>query len=155
MIAASLLFLLFGLDNLIGRLESLALLAGIVGFTGWTIRNARNGSGRGGERPGAPAVDRAPRLYLFMAGSLIVGVAGLALSVGIGSDSDAIDQSALLLVRAIEIDPTYPDPYCFLGIIERSTERLDVCLAANPPAEVRGLVEALRSEIESGAVDGE
>ena len=70
--------------------------------------------------------------------------------MGIGSDSEALDQSALLLVRAIEIDPSYPDPYCFLGIIERSAERLDVCLAANPPAEVRGLVEALRAELIEG-----
>lgn len=71
----------------------------------------------------------------------------LVLSVGIDSEGEAIVESARLLERAIEVDPTYPDPYCFLGIIERSAARLDVCLAANPPAEVRGLVEALRSEI--------
>jgi hypothetical protein len=73
----------------------------------------------------------------------------VVVSVGISSEGEAIDESARLLDRAIEIDPTYPDPYCFLGIIERSADRLDVCLAANPPAEVRGLVEALRSEVES------
>ncbi len=71
----------------------------------------------------------------------------LVLSVGINSESEAVDESALLLERAIQIDPSYPDPYCFLGIIERSTDRLDVCLEANPPAEVRSLVEALRDEI--------
>ena len=75
----------------------------------------------------------------------------LVLSVGINSEGEAIDESARLLERAIEIDPSYPDPYCFLGIVERSVERLDVCLASNPPAEVRGLVEALRAEVAAEA----
>lgn len=75
----------------------------------------------------------------------------LVLSVGINSEGEAIDESARLLERAIEVDPSYPDPYCFLGIVERSVDRLDVCLAANPPAEVRGLVEALRAEVAAEA----
>ncbi|MGB0800919.1 MAG: hypothetical protein ACPGSH_04060, partial [Ilumatobacteraceae bacterium] len=59
------------------------------------------------------------------------------------------------LVAAIEADPTYPDPFCFLGIIQyrfvgdASTARplIDGCLAADPPGEVRGLVEGLAAEL--------
>ena len=67
---------------------------------------------------------------------------------------EAIDS----LLTATEVDPTYPDPECFLGIIydrlgqpDLALVRLDTCLAANPPAEVRGLVESLR---DSAAADG-
>lgn len=57
------------------------------------------------------------------------------------------------LTRAIEIDPTYPDPWCFRGIItyrfleqpDLATDDLDQCLAFNPPAYVRTLVEAMLS----------
>jgi hypothetical protein len=53
------------------------------------------------------------------------------------------------LERAMEIDPRYPDAICFAGILavrtgggdEVARERLEGCLAARPPAEVRGLVE--------------
>jgi len=59
------------------------------------------------------------------------------------------------LVAAIESDPTYPDPFCFLGIIQfrfvgdATTARplIDGCLAADPPGEVRGLVEGLAAEL--------
>ena len=63
---------------------------------------------------------------------------------------DAIDQ----LIRATEVDPDYPDPECFLGIVygnlgqnDLAVPRLDVCLAADPPADVRGLVEGLRADL--------
>ena len=63
---------------------------------------------------------------------------------------EAIDS----LLAANAIDPTYPDPECFLGIIydrlgqaDLALPRLDACLAANPPAEVRGLVESLRDSV--------
>ena len=59
------------------------------------------------------------------------------------------------LVAAIESDPTYPDPFCFLGLIQfrfvgdATTARplIDGCLAADPPGEVRGLVEGLAAEL--------
>jgi len=59
------------------------------------------------------------------------------------------------LISAIESDPTYPDPFCFLGIIQyrfvgdAATARplIDGCLAADPPGEVRGLVEGLAAEL--------
>jgi tetratricopeptide (TPR) repeat protein len=67
------------------------------------------------------------------------------------------------LLTAADVDPTYADPQCFLGVIlfrdlgqaDDALERLDVCLELDPPADVRGLVEGLRSEviaaIEAGA----
>jgi hypothetical protein len=59
------------------------------------------------------------------------------------------------LEAAVDADPTYPDPYCFLGIIQfrfvgdATTARplIDGCLAADPPGEVRGLVEGLAAEL--------
>lgn len=57
------------------------------------------------------------------------------------------------LARAIELDPTYPDPWCFRGIVtyrllrqpELATDDLDQCLAFNPPADVRELIEGMRA----------
>lgn len=53
------------------------------------------------------------------------------------------------LERAMELDPDYPDALCFAGILavrsgegdDIARERLEGCLAARPPAEVRGLVQ--------------
>lgn len=65
-------------------------------------------------------------------------------------------QAALSSLRkATETDPAYPDPQCFLGIVwyvdlqdpRTALPYVDTCLASNPPAEVRGLVEALRVQI--------
>lgn len=62
----------------------------------------------------------------------------------------AIDQ----LLRATELDSDYPDPECFLGIVYARLEqndlalpRLDECLDANPPSDVRVLVEGLRARV--------
>lgn len=60
------------------------------------------------------------------------------------------------LERAMEIDPRYPDAICFAGILavrtgagdEVARERLEGCLAARPPAEVRGLVENVLARLE-------
>lgn len=71
---------------------------------------------------------------------------------------DAIDQ----LLLATEVDPDYPDPECFLGIVygnlgqnDLALPRLDQCLAANPPADVRGLVEGLRAELAADVDNGD
>ena len=61
------------------------------------------------------------------------------------------------LGRAIELDPAYPDAMCFLGIVvfrdggdaASASEFLDKCIARQPPAEVRGLVESLRTEVDA------
>ena len=65
------------------------------------------------------------------------------------------------LGRAIELDPAYPDAMCFLGIVvfrdggdaASAKEFLDRCIERNPPAEVRGLVESLRTEVEAALGD--
>ncbi len=79
----------------------------------------------------------------------------LAISSRALSDSDEITatltESADLLGRAIAVDPEYPDSYCFLGVIQanflgavqEAQPFLQECLAANPPADVRSLVEGL------------
>ncbi|MGI9645064.1 MAG: hypothetical protein ACR2O6_07125, partial [Ilumatobacteraceae bacterium] len=59
-----------------------------------------------------------------------------------------LDASRLALAQAIEIDPDYADPYCFLAIIEHSFRddpvaalpRVERCEASNPPADVADLV---------------
>lgn len=72
-----------------------------------------------------------------------------------GRATTALEESAAALLRAIEIDPEYPDPFCFLGIVqfrfvgdaEVALPLVDGCLAADPPADVRGLVEELRDDV--------
>lgn len=90
----------------------------------------------------------------------------LALTTIGSDDADAsqatLDEAVESLVAAIEADRTYPDPYCFLGIIEYrffgSAESalpfIEGCLAAGPPADIRGLVEGLREQVVA-EVDGE
>lgn len=55
------------------------------------------------------------------------------------------------LSQAIELDPTYPDPWCFRGIVTYRFLRqpalaqgdIDQCLAFNPPAGVRDLIDGM------------
>lgn len=72
---------------------------------------------------------------------------------------DAIDS----LLQANQLDPTYADPQCFLGIINyrflgdaaSAQPWVEGCLDAGPPADVRGLVEGLAASIDgelSGSV---
>ena len=59
------------------------------------------------------------------------------------------------LTKATDLDPTYPDPKCFLGIVNlrilqqpaAAQPWVEGCLAADPPADIRGLVEGLSAEI--------
>lgn len=79
----------------------------------------------------------------------------LALSTRLMDDpaeiGDALTEATDLLARAIEIDPAYPEPYCFQGVMltrfldspDEGRPFLETCLDGNPPADVRGLVEAL------------
>ncbi len=69
--------------------------------------------------------------------------------------AELLDASVKSLIMAIETDPSYPDPYCFLGIVQFrfvgdatvALPLVDGCLASNPPADVRGLVESMRDSI--------
>lgn len=83
----------------------------------------------------------------------------LALSVIGSQDAEAaqatLDEAVQSLVAAIEADRTYPDPFCFLGIVQfrffddatTALPFIEGCLSAGPPADVRSLVEGLRDEV--------
>lgn len=59
------------------------------------------------------------------------------------------------LIRAQRADPSYPDSYCFLGIVyfrfleqaSLAKQQLDVCVAMNPPASVTSFVNAIVDEV--------
>ena len=61
----------------------------------------------------------------------------------------ALDTAVLSLRRATEVDPAYADPHCFLAIIAANFEddpdtartEADACLANDPPADMRGLLD--------------
>jgi hypothetical protein len=65
--------------------------------------------------------------------------------------STALETSRGLLQRAIVSDPDYADPHCFLAIIAARIDpdpdavagHVEQCLAKNPPADMRGLLDAL------------
>lgn len=83
----------------------------------------------------------------------------LALSTISETDDAVRDQqlaeASQTLYAAIEADPTYPDPYCFLGIVyyrfladaATALPFVEGCLTADPPADVRGMVENLRATV--------
>jgi hypothetical protein len=74
-------------------------------------------------------------------------------SVGASEDlfEAAMETSRGLLVRSTQADPEYADPHCFLAIIAARIDpdpdaipsHAQQCLANNPPADMRGLLEAL------------
>ena len=90
----------------------------------------------------------------------------LALSTVGAGDSDAaqatLDEAVQSLVAAIDVDPTYPDPFCFLGIVqyrffgdaEAALPFVEGCLSAGPPADIRQLVETLREQVVADLGDG-
>jgi tetratricopeptide (TPR) repeat protein len=65
------------------------------------------------------------------------------------------------LERAVELDPSYADAQCFLGIVlfrfgndaAASKAALDECVAMNPPAVVKGFVDAIVSEVNAALGD--
>ncbi|MEL6893402.1 MAG: hypothetical protein AAFP84_17550 [Actinomycetota bacterium] len=73
------------------------------------------------------------------------------------AESAASQQELALLAldRAIKMDPSYPDPHCFVGIIQfrfrgdaaAAEPFIDTCLSQNPPADVLDLVTPLRQQI--------
>jgi len=71
--------------------------------------------------------------------------------------SQMLQSGMVLLRQATVADDTYPDAHCFLGIAffrflddaEAAKPEIDACLAANPPAQVKTMVEGLASQIDS------
>jgi len=81
---------------------------------------------------------------------------------GAGPDGVADDQltaARLALDQAIEIEPTYADPYCFSAIIEFNFRNdaaaalpyVEECESNNPPADVASLIASFADEIRAAA----
>jgi hypothetical protein len=75
-------------------------------------------------------------------------------STGAGAElrSAAVDTAEQQMTKAISVDATYPDPHCFLAIIANqagdaatTSAESDRCLALDPPAEVRILMQSVTS----------
>lgn len=74
-------------------------------------------------------------------------------------DQDQLSIARLALDEAIDIDPTYADPYCFIAIIEynfrgdadAALPYVEQCESNNPPADVAGLIASFADEIRSQA----
>ena len=86
---------------------------------------------------------------------------GWLLFTASGGASDELRAAAVAaakeqLARAVAADATYPDPHCFLAVIaanaddDAATARAEVdrCLALDPPAEVRALVEQFAADLD-------
>jgi len=65
------------------------------------------------------------------------------------------------LLRAVELDPTYPDSQCFIGIVyfriledaDKAKPYLETCRSMNPPHEVMSFVAAIVDDVEAGTSD--
>jgi hypothetical protein len=63
--------------------------------------------------------------------------------------AERLPQAKLLIDRAIELEPAYADPHCFLAIIAGNFEddqataaiEIDACRAKDPPAEMLALID--------------
>lgn len=75
------------------------------------------------------------------------------------SDDERIELSLLALNQAIDMEPTYADPYCFAAIIEFNFREdanaalpyVEQCEANNPPADISSLIESFADEIRAAA----
>ena len=76
----------------------------------------------------------------------------------VGED-ERIELSLLALNQAIDMEPTYADPYCFAAIIEFNFREdadaalpyVEQCEANNPPADIASLIESFADEIRAAA----
>ena len=75
------------------------------------------------------------------------------------SEDERIELSLLALNQAIEMEPTYADPYCFAAIIEfnfrddanAALPYVEQCEANNPPGDIASLIESFAGEIRAAA----
>lgn len=73
--------------------------------------------------------------------------------------AERLDAAVIALSQAIEIEPDYADPQCFLAIVEfqfrddaqAALPHIEKCEASNPPAEVASLVQNFAAEIRAAA----
>ena len=74
--------------------------------------------------------------------------------------ADAVlDAARLALSQAIEMEPAYPDPQCFMAIVEfefrddadAALPYVEVCEASNPPGELSQLITPFAEEIRAVA----
>ncbi|MGB0114580.1 MAG: hypothetical protein WBP59_15285, partial [Ilumatobacteraceae bacterium] len=73
--------------------------------------------------------------------------------------AERYDAARLALAQAIEIEPDYADPYCFLAIVdyqflddaEAALPNIERCEASNPPGDVASLVASFAVEIRDAA----
>ena len=84
------------------------------------------------------------------------------LTVG-DADADAVAQrleaARLALGQAIELEPEYADPYCFMAIVEfqfledadAALPYVETCESSNPPSEIADLIEAFAADIRAAA----
>ncbi|MEM9514259.1 MAG: hypothetical protein AAGA42_05320 [Actinomycetota bacterium] len=71
----------------------------------------------------------------------------------------ALDAAVLALAQSAELDPLYPDPQCFLAIVEfqfrddaeAALPYVEVCEANNPPADVADIVTEFAADIRAAA----
>jgi tetratricopeptide (TPR) repeat protein len=90
------------------------------------------------------------------------------LSLGAREAEGAVKQLAITtavtdLLRAQQLDPDYPDPYCFLGIVyfrfladaSLARPQINRCNAMNPPVVVQSFVDAIAAEINASLKPGE
>lgn len=69
----------------------------------------------------------------------------------------AVSTAQQQLARAVTADASYPDPHCFLAVIAgneaadipTARTEIDQCLALDPPAEIRGLVEQFAASLDA------
>ncbi len=75
------------------------------------------------------------------------------------SGSSAATAGAEILRDAIELDPTYADPHCFLAItsaeflqppdLATARSEAQACLANNPPSQMVGMIQAFADRLEA------
>jgi hypothetical protein len=78
----------------------------------------------------------------------------------VGSQANAADllqSGEQSLQRAMQVAPSYADPFCFEAIVRfrvgndpaSASSAVNKCLALNPPQQVLGLVQGLKAEIDA------
>ncbi len=73
--------------------------------------------------------------------------------------AERYDAAVLALGQAVELEPDYADPQCFLAIVEfqfrgdaeAALPHIERCEASNPPGEVASLVQSFAAEIRAEA----